>query len=97
MVEEKIGWERREDRMGGLWATSNSQNLPVYRLHLSGYADNSTWQEVVELLKQLSDVGLILQVKVQLNDPQDLWRSKFLKRVVRVDVAPFLSSSSSGS
>lgn len=69
---------RREDRMGeSPQASSYSQRLPVHRLHLSGYADNSTWQEVVKLLKQLSDVGLILQVKVQLNDPQDLWRSKF--------------------
>ena len=56
--------------MGGApQAPSNSQHLPVHRLHLSGYADNSTWQEVVKLLEQLSDVGFVLQVKVQLNDP----------------------------
>lgn len=62
--------------MGGSHqASSNSQRLPVHRLHLSGYADNSAWQKVVELLKQLSDVGLILQVKVQLDDPRDLCRS----------------------
>lgn len=70
--------------MGGSpQASSNRQRLPVHRLHLSGYADNSTGQEVIKLLKQLSDVGLILQIKVQLNDPQDLCRNKLKKKKKR--------------
>lgn len=72
-VEARESFRRRVPNSGlGVLMAELPERVPVHRLHLSGYADNSAWQKVVELLKQLSDVGLILQVKVQLDDPRDL-------------------------
>lgn len=61
-------------------APTAATNLPVHRLHLSRYADDGAWQEVVKLLEQFPDVGLVLQVQVQLNYPQDLWGERERKQ-----------------
>lgn len=53
-----------------------SCRIPVHWLHLPCYANDGAWQEIVKLLKQFPDVGLVLEVEVQLNYPQDLWRKE---------------------
>lgn len=37
-------------------------HVPVHWLHFPRYANDGTWQEIVKLLKQFPDVGLVLQV-----------------------------------
>lgn len=47
----------------GSWRLQAScSHPPVHRLHLPCYANDGAWQEVVELLKQFPDVGLVLEV-----------------------------------
>ena len=47
----------------GSWRPQAScSHLPVHWLHLPCYANDGTWQEVVKLLKQFPDVGLVLEV-----------------------------------
>lgn len=37
-----------------------SLHAPVHRLHLSRDANDGAWQEIVKLLEQFPDVGLVL-------------------------------------
>lgn len=37
-----------------------SCHIPVHRLHLPRDANDGAWQEIVKLLKQFPDVGLVL-------------------------------------
>lgn len=42
--------------------------VPVHWLHFPGNPDDCSLWEVVKLIKQVSDVGLVLQVQVYLDD-----------------------------
>lgn len=58
------GWGVEVVRVrGGSWRPQAScSHVPVHWLHLPCYANDGAWQEVVELLKQFPDVGLVLEV-----------------------------------
>lgn len=47
---------------GSLELQASCPHAPVHGLHLPCYANDGAWQEVVELLKQFPDVGLVLEV-----------------------------------
>lgn len=58
-----------DEDLGGAPYPSVHLLVPVHRLHLPRYANDSAWQEVVKFLKQFPNIGLVLQVEVQLNYP----------------------------
>lgn len=59
---QRVGGGGGKSQRGFLEEQASCSHVPVHWLHLPRYANDGAWQEVVELLKQFPDVGLVLEV-----------------------------------